>query len=498
MCGIVGCFVNGASGLFVKEIDTVRDLVTADTVRGYHGTGLFFVKAEKDQPFESFYFKEATPGPALMETAGDWRNMLDGARLVVAHNRAATMGDIDEEHTHPFFYGPVIGVHNGTVRNWKSALAGHVDEAKMDSQGIYEALSKVGPDAESVTDLLAKLDVGAYSLVWWDDRTQTLRFARNSQRPMNIVLAERGFYFGSELRMLEWVLDRNNVKMKQAISTKTLSLIDVPLDGTPATVTSYEDKIPKPTYNSSTYYRGGQQAPVYKGWDTGWDDGWDDDWDDVPFGGWRTQQDSYYRRRAETPRKQLVTARGDIEVLELDGWTKSKVEGALRYMTGTSVLGQHRDMTFSQGLSVVFAKDTPDGKDSSGSAMPYAEVHIMDIWNNTFLAYAKLPGGHIEPATFLTPAKKHVLYEEIEDILLRGNEAVLNAPVIGVYAYACGMTAYAIGTGVSVPKMALSERSGVEAVNEAGQSELEFILKGHPEIAFRQSNGGWHFGWMNK
>lgn len=494
MCGIVGYFANSRSGMWSGDISTVRDLVAADTVRGDDGTGLFFVKKDtKSSELECWYHKKPVTGPELLTTSQEWKSMLDGSRFVVAHNRAATIGSVTEDNTHPFTYGTVTGVHNGTVRSWKHTFASHVDKAEMDSQAVFEALSKVQPDQKSVAKLLATIDSGAYSLVWWDGRIEKLRFARNSQRPMHFVLTNGGFFFGSELRMLEWVLDRNGKKMLKALSTKTLTLIDVPMDGEPAEVFEYADMVPKP-------------APVQQYW-RGY--GADTDYPFEPYydySGKPKSQDPRYnhmgysgssRSASVTPRKVLVTNQSDLSKLDMDGWTRSKVESAVRYMCGNTHLSPMRDLTYSQGLAMVFAKDAPDAKDSSGTPTPFAKVHIVDMWKNTFLAYTEMNDDTIEPVTFITPADKHPNYEEIKDVLERGHEAIIEAPVIGVYAYATGDTAYAVG-GILADNKEIGERTAAELVGESYANALEDITLGHPEIAFRQCTYGWHFGWMNK
>ena len=116
MCGIFGTFNTEGRGTGVTESRILRDLMTAGTVRGFDGTGMFFLDAEGKEP-TLWLQKEAITGGAMAETVG--RGTID-SRFVVGHNRAATIGGVSTETTHPFSFEHVTGVHNGTFRAWRA------------------------------------------------------------------------------------------------------------------------------------------------------------------------------------------------------------------------------------------------------------------------------------------------------------------------------------------------------------------------------------------
>jgi glutamine phosphoribosylpyrophosphate amidotransferase len=262
MCGIVGFISNRADGATILDAKIMRELAIADIVRGYDGTGMFYRKKKSgDKDTKIWYYK----GPKLatdLLSRYEWQAQLDEARFCVVHNRASTIGGNTEENTHPFVEAHVVGVHNGTLSGWR----GLSSTARMDSHAMFVKLSDTDPDPAEVAQVLASSSVvyGAYSLVWWDHRIERLRFTRNYRRPMHMITTERGVFFGSELRMVEWILDRNEVHMYDSWSTKEYIIIDVPMDGSEAEVYDYSDEI----YSYKT-----PAKEVNSGYDSGY--GWD-------------------------------------------------------------------------------------------------------------------------------------------------------------------------------------------------------------------------------
>jgi hypothetical protein len=129
----------------------------------------------------------------------------------LGHNRSITRGVVDDDSAHPFQYKHITLIHNGTVYNSdKLTTAKCGADSNVDSAQVAWSFSVCEPD-----DLLPNMN-GGFSLVWWDSRDQTLHFARNSERPMYWVVepSNQMMYFGSELKMLTWLLDRNGIKVK--------------------------------------------------------------------------------------------------------------------------------------------------------------------------------------------------------------------------------------------------------------------------------------------
>jgi len=124
----------------------------------------------------------------------------------VGHSRSATSGSISTKNAHPFVQGDIMLVHNGTLRSTFN-LPHPKPETDVDSDVLCYNLAHVDPvDAH---EILGKIQ-GAYALVWFDLRDQTVNFARNSERPfhMGVNTAEDMLVFSSDGHLLNFITDR--------------------------------------------------------------------------------------------------------------------------------------------------------------------------------------------------------------------------------------------------------------------------------------------------
>lgn len=209
MCGIVG-FITPDYKKFKERKDFLTQAIFADTLRGAHSTGVFSVSSNK----EVNYFKKAVSGPDFLEMKGTDRILNKDGRIMVGHNRWATMGSHINANAHPFYIGSIVGVHNGTLTgNWRHYLPAGNDW-NVDSQAIMNALA-----VEPYKEVLEKLE-GAFTLAWYDERDEKFRIVRNSERPIHIAkIADSGAHaFASEKLMLEWLLARNGLKVEKIYS----------------------------------------------------------------------------------------------------------------------------------------------------------------------------------------------------------------------------------------------------------------------------------------
>jgi len=205
MCGIVGIASNEGSYFPDHRRKLVRELLYSDMLRGADSTGMFTVNDAEHAQVQ--LYKRAYPAPDFLELTVAKRllNNMTTNRLVVGHNRHATIGGVNDYYAHPFEFENVVGVHNGTLDRHQH-LPGGIHTS--DSQQIFAAINEVG-----IKDCVEDFE-GAFALVWYDKKEDTLNLLRNKERPLSIGTVENAdntktIIFGSESKMLDWVADRN-------------------------------------------------------------------------------------------------------------------------------------------------------------------------------------------------------------------------------------------------------------------------------------------------
>lgn len=183
MCGIVGYIHNTEDREVSEELkEFMRFALFIDTVRGRDSTGIFSVNNNRKTSKATTY-KTMLTGAELSASHLFDQHYKQGW-AVVGHNRAATVGDVNIDNAHPFTFGPITLVHNGTLTDDGVSLDQYDRALDVDSMQIANALSKVEPDqAKTVLEQLQ----GAFALVWHDARNQSINVVRNSQRPLHFT-----------------------------------------------------------------------------------------------------------------------------------------------------------------------------------------------------------------------------------------------------------------------------------------------------------------------
>jgi len=195
MCGIVGYISLSDEVLEIPKNRIFDELLFMDTLRGEDSTGIMTL--EKDFDWE--WQKAAVPAPEFMQDK-EYVQRNTKVWACVGHNRAATIGKVTTDNAHPFEHENVLLVHNGTVRSTHLLPAAN-SECAVDSSLIAYNLSEAAVDnADSV---LSRIN-GAYALVWFDRRDNSVNFARNHERPLHMGLNSTGnvLLFASDGNML--------------------------------------------------------------------------------------------------------------------------------------------------------------------------------------------------------------------------------------------------------------------------------------------------------
>jgi hypothetical protein len=212
MCGITG-FVNLGKGKLWNTDNILPELMFASQLRGRDAVGMFGV--DRDTPNFVNFVKATGGADTFLQWAEPHKKIIrpsENFRFVVAHNRAATVGNKDDVNAaHPHVTSNIILVHNGTLSHYPGK-----DQHVSDSSAIATLLEE-NPDFKEVEKQL----FGAWALVWYDKRTKTLNFVRNSSRPLGFVTtADNGLWFASEPLMLQWILTRKRKEIKDVFELK--------------------------------------------------------------------------------------------------------------------------------------------------------------------------------------------------------------------------------------------------------------------------------------
>jgi asparagine synthetase B (glutamine-hydrolysing) len=213
MCGIFG-LINGTKnrGASASICRAISDGIMLNSIRGADSTGLM----QRDKK-TTYAHRMVANGVDFAKHSSTYNyiNDSDSAHFTVVHNRAATEGSVTLDNCHPFEAvtadgdNYVIGVHNGTLTNWKTPGSAY----SVDSDWAISRLSEAGNDA-------FKEFTGAWAFVWQDDRNpEVLSICRNSSRPMFIAYIKHQdrMLFASEYQLLTWIAERNNLLLEDDI-----------------------------------------------------------------------------------------------------------------------------------------------------------------------------------------------------------------------------------------------------------------------------------------
>lgn len=218
MCGLVGMWGN----ILQTDKRVAQELLVVSALRGPHSTGSGIVgksnrgsyfKTAHD-PFGHLEFKdERKDVKKIFKSTQDFFDTgWPDAKVWMGHNRYATVGNVDSSNAHPFYdeNDKVLFAHNGHIANHYELCRQMKVPGKqwdVDSEVACNYLARFG-----IQKLLEEGN-GAFCYTWWDNEAETFNIIRNNDRPIWIAKHHHRdtWYYASEPKMLEWILDRNKI-----------------------------------------------------------------------------------------------------------------------------------------------------------------------------------------------------------------------------------------------------------------------------------------------
>lgn len=222
MCGIVGWISREGVTDSIERKRFMDQALIIDTVRGWDSAGAFVVESKSSKNISPAWFKQLGSGFDLVST-NEYQELFmpgktQGLKFAVGHNRSATQGAADNvDAAHPFQEGPITLVHNGTVFDTSTLGKSKFElKAENDSHTICHNLALYPAE-----EVISKIN-GAFALVWYDSRDDSLNMVRNNQRPMHLAKAKKNntIYFCSEAEMLHLLDKRLTLGLDCIVSLK--------------------------------------------------------------------------------------------------------------------------------------------------------------------------------------------------------------------------------------------------------------------------------------
>lgn len=192
MCGILGVCLDIKAPRTFSDMERMKlnfaELLVSSQARGRDAAGAYVVNKNADV----IYFKAPMTASDLIDTDSFWKMLNDyvgeNTVAIIGHTRAATTGSPKcNDNNHPIVDLPIIGVHNGVIRNHLELGRKYKKAAEVDSAAIMALLrvksGKKPLTVETLTKNLHKLD-GPFAIAVADTRKPDAVYLARNNNPV--------------------------------------------------------------------------------------------------------------------------------------------------------------------------------------------------------------------------------------------------------------------------------------------------------------------------
>lgn len=265
MCGIFGAIISAEHNISTTNYGTgyttfvvhppavkwIEDMFIVSCLRGEDGAGFFGV-TEEPGPVEVALHKKAIPGYDFVQTKAYHaaKASFSDYKYIVGHTRKATQGKVTDWNAHPYTEDHIWLVHNGGVVR-SAEIIENPTSYSTDSEMLCAAMAV----HDDPITLLEKIE-GAYALVWYDKKKDTLSMARNEERPLFVGISKdnSAILFASEDWMISGVGGRHGMEFSQILSLKVGQLMEISVDSSAKNPFRFKFREFKPREKKTTYY----------------------------------------------------------------------------------------------------------------------------------------------------------------------------------------------------------------------------------------------------
>jgi hypothetical protein len=217
MCGIFGFHSNDVTKTNWKEaISNFKILGLYNDTRGGDNVGMYV----DGKIYKNAIFAERTFKTYIEKNQELFQFKKTEYPILLGHSRKGSVGGTSIENAHPFripVEGDVlVGVHNGTIKNWKNLLIKHnIDQEKEDIKVDSKAIFTILANNKGDYSVFEEYDGGGVFIWFYESNPSELFIFKgaslynerstvfNEERPLYFYISSTGIYYSSVKESLQ-------------------------------------------------------------------------------------------------------------------------------------------------------------------------------------------------------------------------------------------------------------------------------------------------------